>query len=207
MSSRYLIDINSFSPKGMIGWPKCAIHLCERYECDIAYNESSNDYSDQIRYVKNLLKAETNFVSVKNDLELNKYDKYTKTVLNRLLGGLGVTADEYLAASRKMSKFNFEMSKLMKKHNILLTPTVPVKTPKIKDSESPNTPEANLMGKFTGVFNLTGQPSISVPAGLSKDKMPIGLMLSGRMLEDNDVLNVAMDWQKETEFHKLLPDI
>ena len=138
---------------------------------------------------------------------LNKYDKYTKTVLNRLLGGLGVTADEYLAASRKMSKFNFEMSKLMKKHNILLTPTVPVKTPKIKDSESPNTPEANLMGKFTGVFNLTGQPSISVPAGLSKDKMPIGLMLSGRMLEDNDVLNVAIDWQKETEFHKLLPNI
>jgi len=63
------------------------------------------------------------------------------------------------------------------------------------------------MGKFTGVFNLTGQPSISVPAGLSKDKMPIGLMLSGRMLEDNDVLNVAIDWQKETEFHKLLPDI
>lgn len=138
---------------------------------------------------------------------LNNYDKYTKTVLNRLLGGLGVSADEYLAASRKMSKFNFEMSKLMKKHNILLTPTVPVKTPKIKDSESPNTPEANLMGKFTGVFNLTGQPSISVPAGLSKDKMPIGLMLSGRMLEDNDVLNVAIDWQKETEFHKLLPDI
>ena len=138
---------------------------------------------------------------------LYNHDKYTRTVLNRLLGGLGVTADEYLAASRKMSKFNFEMSKLMKKHNILLTPTVPVKTPKIKDSESPNTPEANLMGKFTGVFNLTGQPSISVPAGLSKDKMPIGLMLSGRMLEDNDVLNVAIDWQKETEFHKLLPDI
>ena len=138
---------------------------------------------------------------------LDNYDKYTKTVINRLLGGLGVTADEYLAASRKMSKFNFEMSKLMKNHNILLTPTVPVKTPKIKDSESPNTPEANLMGKFTGVFNLTGQPSISVPAGLSKDKMPIGLMLSGRMLEDNNVLNVAIDWQKETEFHKLLPDI
>ena len=138
---------------------------------------------------------------------LDNYDKYTKTVINRLLGGLGVTADEYLAASRKMSKFNFEMSKLMKNHDILLTPTVPVKTPKIKDSESPNTPEANLMGKFTGVFNLTGQPSISVPAGLSKDKMPIGLMLSGRMLEDNDVLNVAIDWQKETEFHKLLPDI
>ena len=138
---------------------------------------------------------------------LKNYEKYTKTVLNRLLGGLGVTADEYLAASRKMSKFNFEMSNLMKNYDILLTPTVPVKTPKIKDSESPNTPEANLMGKFTGVFNLTGQPSISVPAGLSKDNMPIGLMLSGRILRDNDVLNVAIDWQKETEFHKLIPDI
>ena len=136
---------------------------------------------------------------------LKQSDKYTKTVINRLLGGLGVSSAEYLAASRKMSKFNYEMTKVMNNYDILLTPTVPVKTPLIKDSESPNTIEANSMGKFTGVFNLTGQPSISVPSGLTKDKMPIGLMLSGKLMDDRKVLDIAIDWQNETDFHLKKP--
>jgi len=138
---------------------------------------------------------------------LKQSNKYTKTVINRLLGGLGVSSEEYLAASRKMSKFNYEMTKVMNNYDILLTPTVPVKTPLIKDSESPNTIEANSMGKFTGVFNLTGQPSISVPAGLTKDKMPIGLMLSGKLMDDRKVLDIAIDWQNETDFHLEKPSL
>ena len=106
-----------------------------------------------------------------------------------------------------MSKFNYEMTKVMNNYDILLTPTVPVKTPLIKDSESPNTIEANSMGKFTGVFNLTGQPSISVPSGLTKDKMPIGLMLSGKLMDDRKVLDIAIDWQNETDFHLKNPSL
>lgn len=138
---------------------------------------------------------------------LKHSQKYTKTVINRLLGGLGVSAEEYLGASRKMSKFNFEMTHLMNNYDLLLTPTVPVKTPLIDESESPNTIEANSMGKFTGVFNLTGQPSISVPAGLTNDKLPIGLMLSGKLMDDKKVLDIAIDWQQETNFHLQNPSL
>ena len=138
---------------------------------------------------------------------LKQSEKYTKTVINRLLGGLGISSEEYLAASRNMSKFNYQMTKVMNNHDIILTPTVPVKTPLIKNSENPNTFEANSMGKFTGVFNLTGQPSISIPAGLTKEKMPIGLMLSGKIMEDRKVLDVAMDFQKNSDHHKLRPII
>ena len=124
-----------------------------------------------------------------------------------MLGGLGVSSEEYLAASRNMSKFNYQMTNVMNDYDILLTPTVPVRTPLIKNSESPNTIEANSMGKFTGVFNLTGQPSISVPAGLNSENMPIGLMLSGKIMDDRKVLDIAIDYQNNTEFHKLLPNI
>ena len=138
---------------------------------------------------------------------LHQSEKYSKTVKNRMLGGLGVSSEEYLAASRNMSKFNYQMTNVMNDYDILLTPTVPVRTPLIKNSESPNTIEANSMGKFTGVFNLTGQPSISVPAGLNSENMPIGLMLSGKIMDDRKVLDIAIDYQNNTEFHKLLPNI
>ena len=138
---------------------------------------------------------------------LHQSENYSKTVKNRMLGGLGVSSEEYLAASRNMSKFNYQMTNVMNDYDILLTPTVPVRTPLIKNSESPNTIEANSMGKFTGVFNLTGQPSISVPAGLNSENMPIGLMLSGKIMDDRKVLDIAIDYQNNTEFHKLLPNI
>ena len=70
---------------------------------------------------------------------LKKSEMYTKTVINRLLGGIGVTADEYLDASRAMSAFNYQMSAKMKDIDALLTPTVPVIAPNIEDSYDPNT--------------------------------------------------------------------
>ena len=62
------------------------------------------------------------------------------------------------------------------------------------------------MGRFTGVFNLTGQPSISVPSGFTNKNMPIGMMLSDKILDDNKLLNIAIDWQNHTDFHKRSPD-
>jgi aspartyl-tRNA(Asn)/glutamyl-tRNA(Gln) amidotransferase subunit A len=94
----------------------------------------------------------------------------------------------------------------MKNFDAIITPTVPVATPLISDSLSPNTNESNSMGKFTGIFNLTGQPSISLPSGFTDKKMPIGMMLSGKMQEDNKLLNIAIDWQNHTDFHKQSPE-
>tara|TARA_B100000579_G_C22846154_1_gene864479 strand:+ start:197 stop:1582 length:1386 start_codon:yes stop_codon:yes gene_type:complete len=145
-------------------------------------------------------------ISIHNNY-LKHSNQYSKTVINRLLGGLGVSSEEYIAASRNMTKFNYEMTRVMSNYDALLTPTVPVRTPLIKNSESPNTIEANSMGKFTGVFNLTGQPSISIPSGLTKDNMPIGLMLSGKIMDDRKILDIAIDFQNHTEFHKLMPKI
>ena len=122
-----------------------------------------------------------------------------------MIGGLGVSSEEYLTASRAMSSFNYQMNKKMNNIDALITPTVPVIAPLISESSSPNTYESNSMGRFTGVFNLTGQPSISVPCGFTKNNLPIGMMLTGKINNDNKLLNIAIDWQNETEFHTKRP--
>ena len=136
---------------------------------------------------------------------IKNYKSYTKTVLNRMIGGLGVSSEEYLTASRAMSSFNYQMNKKMNNIDALITPTVPVIAPLISESSSPNTYESNSMGRFTGVFNLTGQPSISVPCGFTENNLPIGMMLTGKINNDNKLLNIAIDWQSETEFHTKRP--
>jgi amidase len=39
---------------------------------------------------------------------------------------------------------------------------------------------AARMTPFTGVFNLTGQPAVSVPVGFDGDGLPLGAQLVGR---------------------------
>ncbi|MEM9438472.1 MAG: Asp-tRNA(Asn)/Glu-tRNA(Gln) amidotransferase subunit GatA [Pseudomonadota bacterium] len=53
---------------------------------------------------------------------------------------------------------------------------------------------------FTVTVNLAGLPGISVPAGLDKDGLPLGLQLIGRPWEEGDLLNTAYALEKAAAF-------
>jgi amidase len=88
--------------------------------------------------------------------------------------------------------------------DLALTPTVAVAPPTIaawRDLPPESAfGEAAALGAFTAVFNISGQPAASVPAGVSSKGHPIGVQLAGRPLQDGVVLAVcrqleeAMPW-------------
>ena len=44
---------------------------------------------------------------------------------------------------------------------------------------------------LTYLVNFTGHPAASIPAGLSKDNLPIGMQLIGRKFQDSDILTAS----------------
>jgi aspartyl-tRNA(Asn)/glutamyl-tRNA(Gln) amidotransferase subunit A len=60
---------------------------------------------------------------------------------------------------------------------------------------------------FTRIFNLTGQPSISVPCGFTESGLPIGLMLSGRPFEDATVLRLAHAYERSHDWFRRRPPL
>ncbi len=53
---------------------------------------------------------------------------------------------------------------------------------------------------FTVTVNLAGLPGISVPAGLDRQGMPLGLQLIGRPWEEGDLLDIAHSLERAAQF-------
>jgi len=58
---------------------------------------------------------------------------------------------------------------------------------------------------YTIAVNLAGLPGISIPAGFSKN-MPVGLQIIANNFEESRLLNVAHQYQKNTDWHKQSPE-
>jgi aspartyl-tRNA(Asn)/glutamyl-tRNA(Gln) amidotransferase subunit A len=57
----------------------------------------------------------------------------------------------------------------------------------------------------TATHNMSGLPSISVPAGFTARGLPFGLMLTGRPFEEELVLAAAHAYEQATPWHTRRP--
>jgi aspartyl-tRNA(Asn)/glutamyl-tRNA(Gln) amidotransferase subunit A len=54
--------------------------------------------------------------------------------------------------------------------------------------------------------NLVGLPGVSMPCGFDRDAMPLGLHVVGAAWDEQGILDIAMAFQTETDFHLRRPD-
>lgn len=120
--------------------------------------------------------------------------EYTATVHQRLLEGGRVSAVRYLEALRLRHVLIQRTRLLMESHDLLLTPTSLVTAPLLTDEQlgidgvSRSVQQTLVHNTF--FFNLTGQPAISVPCGLSRG-LPVGLQIAGAWWREDLVLRAA----------------
>jgi len=84
----------------------------------------------------------------------------------------------------------------------ILTPTAPSAAFAIGEKEQdPVTMYLNDV--FTVPCSLAGLPGISIPAGLNKDGLPLGLQVIGKPFDEDMVLNVAEALEQGLNFKSL----
>jgi aspartyl-tRNA(Asn)/glutamyl-tRNA(Gln) amidotransferase subunit A len=86
------------------------------------------------------------------------------------------------------------------KYDLLLTPTIacpPFAIGLDDPTEIAGTPVPPYGWiPFTYPFNLTGQPAASVPAGFTRDGLPVGLQIVGRRFDDVTVLRASAAFER-----------
>ena len=136
---------------------------------------------------------------------------YSPTVRSRLEMGSQLLATDYVQAQRLRRTFSEKMRAPMERVDALALPTLPILPPRIDQLDQGimlgdreyDTSSALL--RFTFLFDMTGQPALSLPCGFSASGLPIGLQLAGRHLDEATILRIGHLYQQATGWHTRCP--
>ncbi len=143
--------------------------------------------------------------------------------LNLAMFGRSMTALDLLTAKQGWHSVRYQVDRLLQDYDVILCPTVP--TPAVPHGQLPPKPMDEFMmgltnpfkfGKwllksgiveklshpvqskmaFTMLANITGMPAMSVPVGMSRDGLPIGMQLIARLNDEKTLFAIAGEMER-----------
>ena len=107
--------------------------------------------------------------------------------------GERISAVDYLGADLVRTALGQQMAAFHQKYDLLLTPMMPIPAlPVAQDLNDPATERHWIdWSPFSYPFNMTRQPAASIPCGVTRAGLPIGLQIVGPLYADARVLRAA----------------
>ncbi|NIA23064.1 MAG: Asp-tRNA(Asn)/Glu-tRNA(Gln) amidotransferase subunit GatA [Proteobacteria bacterium] len=145
------------------------------------------------------------------------FDMYKKTrgegfgeeVKRRILFGTYIL----MAKNSALYASSFKVARLIRdklkgtfeKYDILITPTT--FNPAFKFGEKIDDPiQMHHSDALTSICNLSGNPGISIPAGFSREGLPIGLQIITKRFDEKTMFQFAKYLQSKSNWHRALPE-
>ena len=124
-----------------------------------------------------------------------------------LVGTYALSAGYYDAYYRKAQKIRRliknDFVETFKEVDVIIGPTSPHTAFKLGAKTDPVT--MYLEDIYTIAVNLAGLPAISIPAGIANG-LPLGMQIVGRDFGEAQILNVAHQFQQQTDWHRQKPN-
>ena len=127
--------------------------------------------------------------------------------------GNNFSASDYVNAIKINHRLGQELEKMFDQYDVLLSPVLaspPVKIGTIDMNTNDMKTYVERLTKyspFTGIFNQSGQPSMSVPLFRTKDNLPVGSMFSAAFGNENLLFSLAGQLEQAQPWVKSLNDM
>jgi aspartyl-tRNA(Asn)/glutamyl-tRNA(Gln) amidotransferase subunit A len=122
-------------------------------------------------------------------------DEYSKSVGSALDAGAAIKPADLAIAMRALTVARAGAAdEMLDGIDVLAFPTMSEPPPTIEEVQRPNYDVARTA--FTSLFDVTGQPVITVPCGLVDDKLPTGLSLAARRWDEVTLLRAARAYEQ-----------
>lgn len=119
---------------------------------------------------------------------------YGREMRRRVAQGLAIPAVVYIDALRARRELLAGFRSIFRRVDLLALPTTRIPAPTVKESrggESSQRVRSALIA-LPELFNLFGAPAISIPCGLTHDRLPVGFQLAADVGFDAELLQVAV---------------
>src|SRR2546430_1152040 len=129
-------------------------------------------------------------------------DKGLREIARR---GERITALEHFEAAQNRNELGLGMSRFHNRYDLLGTPTLAVAAFDVGREAPKNAKGWVSWTPFTFPFNLTQQPAASIPCGLTRTGLPVGLHIIGLKYAEAQVLRAARAFEVAHPF--AMPDL
>jgi aspartyl-tRNA(Asn)/glutamyl-tRNA(Gln) amidotransferase subunit A len=117
--------------------------------------------------------------------------------------GLKTSVADYIRAQLKRADLHGVFARFFERYDLLLTPTMPLPAFDVGHVVPPSGDGGEAWtdwSPFTYPFNLTQQPAASIPCGLTRNGLPIGLQIVGAIGADALVLRASRAFEEARPF-------
>ena len=187
-------------------WPYLEFSVPSYYL--ISTSEASSNLSryDGVRYGFRSPRASKN---LKDFYQFNRSEGFGDEVKRRILmGAFCLSSGYYDAYFDKACRVRYLIQKgfknIFSRVDVILCPITNSLPYPLKSKR--NSLSTYLNDQFTVSANLAGLPALSLPAGLSKEKLPLGIGLMGAPFEEQKMLNVALALEEDFQVNKERPN-
>jgi Asp-tRNA(Asn)/Glu-tRNA(Gln) amidotransferase A subunit family amidase len=129
--------------------------------------------------------------------------------------GKRCSALDYVRARRALSRATHEMVETFRDFDFLMLPSTADFPPRIGQIDG-RTPAFDLdrwnaqsygFAPYTEIFNVTGQPAVSLPLAVSKAGLPIGIQFAAPLGEDARLISLAAWLERERPWQQRLAEL
>lgn len=131
----------------------------------------------------------------------DNFELYGRPFSSRVVRGALWSAADYVQATRARGLFRRGMAEVMASVDMIAMPTSSVTAGPFDDPSY----MSYARPSYTRLFNITGQPSLSVPCGFTPSGLPVGLMISGRPFDDAGVLQLGHAYEQLHHWYRRTP--
>jgi aspartyl-tRNA(Asn)/glutamyl-tRNA(Gln) amidotransferase subunit A len=140
-------------------------------------------------------------------------EDYSEVTRKRFEHGLQIRAVDYIRYKKTVKEIRNELLKILKdKVDVITVPSTIIAAPRLDESEvvikdkSFSVNDALTWNNI--IFNGVGLPVISIPCGLTKDRMPVGVQIVGSPFDEIKILTLAYNYEHINDtLSKMIPPL
>jgi amidase len=139
----------------------------------------------------------------------SRASEYGPVLANLIESGRKLSALEFARLQSERAAITGGLVKLLASVDLLLLPALGVPPATIAAmaaaGRDPDLVAARL--RYTAPFDLSGQPTLTLPGGMTADGVPVGFQIVGRAFAEAEILAAGHAYQQATDWHLKRPPL